>query len=289
MSSYSNCGYGHGYESLILDTKQEIWSSNGKPQLLNSKGVLLNTVTYTVITHLGVTMGYQSCGFHGLMENGFSLGHCRENDRSTNIHCIASRASPHGFLCHNQMRTQVIVLFFGKNHFYQLCLQRMGICVLLKQFWWLSCVVLLFQVDLRNIFLFCGNRARTSISQRRGADLFPETFSFHFRSLQELKPAEILTCSDSGYRLWSNQAKMSGGCKEWGQLQVDFDSTSHLHIFLVLSLAFLICLSQAELHKEKNPSASSIFFFFCKCCFQTDWFLHLAQQAIAVTMLTQQK
>lgn len=128
-----------------------------------------------------------------------------------------------------------------------------------------------------------------NISQRRGADLFPETFSFHFRSLQELKPAEILTCSDSGYRLWSNQAKMSGGCKEWGQLQVEFDSTSHLHIFLVLSLAFLICLSQAELHKEKNPSASSIFFFFCKCCFQTDWFLHLAQQAIAVTMLTQQK
>lgn len=78
MSSYSNCGYGHGYESLILDTKQEIWSSNEKPQLLNSKGVLLNTVTYTVITHLGVTMGDQSCGYHGLMENGFSLGHCQD-------------------------------------------------------------------------------------------------------------------------------------------------------------------------------------------------------------------
>lgn len=67
---------------MIPDTKQEAWSSNQKPQLLNSKEALINAVTHRAVTHWPVTGGDQSCGYHAPVEDAFSLGSCSEDDRA---------------------------------------------------------------------------------------------------------------------------------------------------------------------------------------------------------------
>lgn len=112
-----------------------------------------------------------------------------------------------------------------------------------------------FQVDLRNTFLFC-----CKYYHRREMLHYYLKLSFHLRVPPNVcpEPAEVLmwvqVMAILGWDKW--RLKRAGT-----SLKLEFPSTSHVHlpnVFLALALAFLSWL-KADWIKKKNPTESNTF------------------------------